>query len=130
MPGRLPDATEPKAARRAAASSRVPGFQQFHRLESRFRRGKDMATGPASFAGAVQVPLPIGDFTSAAALAESFAFERTEGDSTIVREPFGVVGAITPWNYPLHQIAAKVAYALAAGNTVVLKPSEVAPLDA
>ncbi|MEU1598824.1 aldehyde dehydrogenase family protein [Streptomyces sp. NPDC005708] len=85
---------------------------------------------PASFADAVQVPLPIGNFMNAAALAETFAFEQTEGGSTIVREPFGVVGAITPWNYPLHQIAAKVAYALAAGNTVVLKPSEVAPLDA
>ena len=47
-----------------------------------------------------------------------------------MREPVGVVGAITPWNYPLHQIAAKVAPALAAGCTVVLKPSEVAPLNA
>src|SRR5207245_7460866 len=45
-------------------------------------------------------------------------------------EPVGVVGCITPWNYPLHQIAAKVAYAMAAGCTVVLKPSEIAPLDA
>jgi aldehyde dehydrogenase (NAD+) len=52
------------------------------------------------------------------------------GNSVIVREPVGVVGAITPWNYPLHQIAAKVAPALAAGCTVVLKPSEVAPLNA
>ena len=48
----------------------------------------------------------------------------------VVREPVGVVGAITPWNYPLHQIAAKVAPALAVGCTVVLKPSEVAPLNA
>ena len=47
-----------------------------------------------------------------------------------MREPVGVVGCITPWNYPLHQIAAKVAYAMAAGCTVVLKPSEIAPLDA
>ena len=47
-----------------------------------------------------------------------------------MKEPVGVVGCITPWNYPLHQIAAKVAYAMAAGCTVVLKPSEVAPLDA
>ncbi len=47
-----------------------------------------------------------------------------------MREPIGVVGCITPWNYPLHQIAAKVAYAMAAGCTVVLKPSEVAPVDA
>ena len=45
-------------------------------------------------------------------------------------EPLGVVGAITPWNYPLHQVTAKVAYALAAGCTIVLKPSEVAPLCA
>ncbi|MGC7099451.1 aldehyde dehydrogenase family protein [Amycolatopsis lurida] len=52
------------------------------------------------------------------------------GNSLIVREPIGVVGAITPWNYPLHQIVAKVAPALAAGCTVVLKPSEVAPLAA
>jgi len=48
----------------------------------------------------------------------------------VVREPAGVVGAITPWNYPLHQVVAKVAAALAAGCTVVLKPSEVAPLAA
>ena len=58
------------------------------------------------------------------------AWEEEVGNSLIVREPVGVVGAITPWNYPLHQIAAKVAPALAAGCTVVLKPSEVAPLNA
>ncbi len=52
------------------------------------------------------------------------------GNSLVVKEPVGVVGAITPWNYPLHQVAAKVAPALAAGCTVVLKPSEVAPLSA
>src|SRR5450631_1224383 len=58
------------------------------------------------------------------------AWEREVGNSLIVREPVGVVGAITPWNYPLHQVVAKVAAALAAGCTVVLKPSEVAPLAA
>ena len=57
-------------------------------------------------------------------------WEQEVGNSLIVREPVGVVGAITPWNYPLHQIAAKVAPALAAGCTVVVKPSEVAPLNA
>src|SRR6202035_5792899 len=56
--------------------------------------------------------------------------EQTIGNSLIVREPVGVVGAITPWNYPLHQIMAKVAPALASGCTVVLKPSEIAPLNA
>jgi acyl-CoA reductase-like NAD-dependent aldehyde dehydrogenase len=78
----------------------------------------------------VQVGLPINSFSQAAAIAESFAFEEVVGNSLIVREPIGVVACITPWNYPLHQIAAKVAYAMAAGCTVVLKPSEVAPVDA
>ena len=79
---------------------------------------------------AVQAGLPLNSFNSAAQLVESFPFEEKLGNSLIVREPVGVVGCITPWNYPLHQIAAKVAYALAAGCTVVLKPSEVAPLNA
>ena len=78
----------------------------------------------------VQAGLPINSFNTAAQLAESYEYETRVGNSLVVREPVGVVGAITPWNYPLHQIAAKVAYAMAAGCTVVLKPSEVAPLDA
>ena len=78
----------------------------------------------------IQVGLPIGSFKQAAVLAESFEFEKQVGSSLVVREPIGVVGCITPWNYPLHQIAAKVAFALASGCTVVLKPSEVAPIDA
>ncbi|HZB71549.1 MAG TPA: aldehyde dehydrogenase family protein, partial [Acidimicrobiales bacterium] len=65
-----------------------------------------------------------------AALINDVQFEEQVGNSLVVREPVGVVGAITPWNYPLHQVAAKVAPALAAGCTVVLKPSEVAPLNA
>ena len=63
-------------------------------------------------------------------LVTEYAFEEQIGNSLVVREPVGVVAAITPWNYPLHQIAAKVAPALAAGCTVVLKPSEIAPLNA
>ncbi|MGQ0615890.1 MAG: aldehyde dehydrogenase family protein [Acidimicrobiia bacterium] len=78
----------------------------------------------------VQVGLPINSFSQAAKQAETFAYEEKIGNSLVVREPIGVVGAITPWNYPLHQIAAKVAFAIAAGCTVVLKPSEIAPLDA
>jgi acyl-CoA reductase-like NAD-dependent aldehyde dehydrogenase len=78
----------------------------------------------------VQVGLPTTSFASMAQVAADFTWEQTIGNSLIVREPIGVVGAITPWNYPLHQIAAKVAPALAAGCTVVLKPSEVAPLNA
>ncbi|HEX8802915.1 MAG TPA: aldehyde dehydrogenase family protein, partial [Acidimicrobiales bacterium] len=78
----------------------------------------------------IQAGLPINSFNTAAAIAEGYAYEEQLGNSLVVKEPVGVVGAITPWNYPLHQIAAKVAYAIAAGCTVVLKPSEVAPLDA
>jgi len=78
----------------------------------------------------VQAGLPINSFSQAAVQAENFKYEEELGTSLVVREPIGVVGCITPWNYPLHQIAAKVAYAMAAGCTVVLKPSEIAPLDA
>jgi acyl-CoA reductase-like NAD-dependent aldehyde dehydrogenase len=69
-------------------------------------------------------------FASQAQLVEQVAWEETVGNSLVVREPAGVVGAITPWNYPLHQIAAKVAPALTAGCTIVLKPSEITPLNA
>jgi len=85
---------------------------------------------PLMLSQLVQVGLPMTTFGSMAQVAADFAWEETVGNSLIVREPIGVVGAITPWNYPLHQIAAKVAPALAAGCTVVLKPSEVAPLNA
>jgi acyl-CoA reductase-like NAD-dependent aldehyde dehydrogenase len=78
----------------------------------------------------VQAGLPINSFSQAAVQAENFKYEEQLGNSIVRREPVGVVGCITPWNYPLHQIAAKVAYAMAAGCTVVLKPSEIAPLDA
>src|SRR4029077_5218921 len=61
--------------------------------------------------------------------AGEVAWEEQIGNSLIVREPVGVVGCITPWNYPLHQICAKVGPALTAGCSVVVKPSEVTPLS-
>ena len=85
---------------------------------------------PLNLSNMIQAGLPLMTFGSMQALLSTFEFEETIGNSLIVKEPVGVVGAITPWNYPLHQIALKVAPALAAGNTVVLKPSEVAPLNA
>lgn len=85
---------------------------------------------PFKLAQRVMVGNPLNTFGMYAKLAAEFEFEMTVGNSLIVREPVGVVGAITPWNFPLHQIALKVAAALAAGCTVVLKPSEVAPLNA
>jgi aldehyde dehydrogenase (NAD+) len=85
---------------------------------------------PLKLSARIQVGLPIANFANYARLAKEFKFEERVGNSLVVREPVGVVGAITPWNYPLHQITLKVAPALAAGCTVVLKPSEVAPLNA
>ena len=85
---------------------------------------------PVKLAGRIQAGLPIANFANYAKLARGFKFEEQVGNSLVVREPVGVVVAITPWNYPLHQIALKVAPALAAGCTVVLKPSEVAPFNA
>jgi len=85
---------------------------------------------PIKLSGRIQAGLPIANFANYAKLVKGFKFEETVGNSVVVREPVGVVGAITPWNYPLHQITLKVAPALAAGCTVVLKPSEVAPFNA
>ncbi|RPI06519.1 MAG: aldehyde dehydrogenase family protein, partial [Actinobacteria bacterium] len=85
---------------------------------------------PKMLSKLIQVGLPQGSFAVNAQLAEGYKFEEEVGNSLIVKEPVGVVGCITPWNYPLHQIAAKVAPALAAGCTVVLKSSEVAPVNA
>jgi acyl-CoA reductase-like NAD-dependent aldehyde dehydrogenase len=84
---------------------------------------------PLSFSVAVQVGNPVRVLRSYAEVLGTYSFEEQIANSLIVKEPIGVVGAITPWNYPLHQVVAKVAAALAAGCTVVLKPSEVAPLS-
>ena len=85
---------------------------------------------PIRQARMIQAGLPTVSFSSMPELMEHVQWEVEIGNSLIVREPVGVVGAITPWNYPLHQISLKVAPALAAGCTVVLKPSEVVPLNA
>ncbi|MER5850268.1 aldehyde dehydrogenase family protein [Streptomyces sp. NPDC002012] len=85
---------------------------------------------PLPFSQTVHAGVPILVAGSYAELAASYAFEERVGNSTVYAEPVGVVGAITPWNYPLHQIVAKVAPALAAGCTVVLKPAEDTPLTA
>jgi acyl-CoA reductase-like NAD-dependent aldehyde dehydrogenase len=78
----------------------------------------------------IQVPLGVGDLRAAAAGVAGIAWEERVGNSVVHRVPVGVVAAITPWNYPLHQITAKVGAALAAGCTVVVKPSELTPLSA
>ena len=85
---------------------------------------------PLKLATRVQVGLPLTVLRDHVALAARAPVEESVGNSLVVREPIGVVGAITPWNYPLHQVMAKLAPALAAGCTVVLKPSELTPLTA
>jgi aldehyde dehydrogenase (NAD+) len=91
--------------------------------------GLELGT-PLKVAKGVQAGLPLTVLRGYADLAAQPIAEETIGNSLVVREPVGVVGAITPWNYPLHQVVAKVAAALAAGCTVVLKPSELTPLVA
>src|SRR5215208_2808172 len=85
---------------------------------------------PIGLSRMIQAGLPQLTFSSMPELVEEVSWQEEVGNSLILREPVGVVGAITPWNYPLHQISLKVAPALAAGCTVVLKPSEVVPLNA
>ena len=85
---------------------------------------------PIKLSQMIQAGLPIGQFAAMPQLIEEIVWEEEIGNSRVLREPVGVLGAITPWNYPLNQIAAKVAPALAAGAAVVLKPSEVVPLNA
>lgn len=85
---------------------------------------------PISFALAAQAPTGLGHFKSAARALKDFAWEEQVRGARVVHEAIGVVGMITPWNWPINQIAAKVAPCLAAGNTMVLKPSEECPTSA
>ena len=103
-------------------------------LAARMQEIAEVITGevgmPITFSNMIQAGLPTAVMGSYVEIVNNFPFEEQMGSSLVVREPVGVVGCITPWNYPLHQIVAKVAPALGAGCTVVLKPSEVAPLNA
>ncbi len=85
---------------------------------------------PAWLAKAAQAPSGLGHFAGAMEILKNYQFTEDRGRTQIVKEPVGVCGLITPWNWPINQIACKVAPAIAAGCTMVLKPSEVAPLNA
>ncbi|MFT4057591.1 MAG: aldehyde dehydrogenase family protein [Novosphingobium sp.] len=100
------------------------------------RRAEDLAKAitaemgaPNWLASAAQVPIGIGHLTIARQMLDGYAFQESTGTTLLVKEPVGVCGFITPWNWPLNQIACKVAPALAVGCTMVLKPSEVAPFS-
>ncbi len=106
-------------------------------LDAYKKRYADIATAisremgaPISLASNAQAAMGIAHFKIARKTLKSFEFAKDMGSTRIIREPVGVCGLITPWNWPINQIACKVAPALATGCTMVLKPSEIAPLDA
>jgi aldehyde dehydrogenase (NAD+) len=127
-----------KAARKAfqswSKSSREERLDLLERIRDEYqKRAGDMALAvteemgaPASLSSSTQVPLPLYHLGVAIEVLKNFKFEEQRGQTLIVKEPIGVCGLITPWNWPLNQIAVKVFPALATGCTVVLKPSEIA----
>ena len=130
------------AARRAFASwsqtSREERISVLQRILAEYqKRAGDLATAiteemgaPAALANGFQVGLGVGHLSTAIEILKHFPFEEQRGATLIVKEPIGVCGLITPWNWPMNQIAVKVFPALATGCTVVLKPSEVSPFSA
>ncbi|MEM1248196.1 MAG: aldehyde dehydrogenase family protein [Acidobacteriota bacterium] len=131
----------------AAAKAAFPAFSQTSREERMELLGKIIGLyqerlgeiaqtissemgAPAFLAQAAQAPSGLGHFANTLEVLKTYEFAEDRGTTQIVKEPIGVCGLITPWNWPINQIACKVAPALAAGCTMVLKPSEVAPLNA
>ena len=146
--GRIPDGTAEDVDRAArAAAAAFPAWSQTP-LEERVDYIRKITAGiqsrvpeiaaliarevgmPVKMAARVQAGLPLTTFSNIPEVVKTVKWEEQIGTSLIVREAVGVVGCITPWNFPLHQVAAKVAPALAAGCTIVLKPTEIAPLNA
>jgi acyl-CoA reductase-like NAD-dependent aldehyde dehydrogenase len=131
-----------KAARKAfdswsttSVEDRAKFLQRIH--EGLNARSDEIATTvsqengmPLGISKLAQAMLPIMNMAGFSQVAADYPFTETVGTSEVIKEPVGVVACITPWNYPLHQVVLKVATALAAGCTVVLKPSELAPLTA
>ncbi len=119
-------------------TSREERLALLERIVEEFKkRGEDLARSmanemgaPISFAQMAQVGAGIGGFMGTIAALKDFQFSERHGANTVVYEPIGIVGMITPWNWPLNQIALKVAPALAGGNCMVLKPSEECPGNA
>jgi len=114
---------------RVALLERVLGTYQAHLDELAETISMEMGA-PMWLAKAAQAPSGLGHLANTLETLRSYSFETQKGKTRIVREPVGVCGLITPWNWPLNQIMCKVAPALAAGCTMVLKPSEIAPLNA
>jgi len=116
-------------AERIALLERIIGVYQKYLPELAATISDEMGA-PLKLAGAAQAPSGLGHFMTTLDVLKNYEFEEDIGTSHVIREPVGVCGLITPWNWPINQIACKVAPALAVGCTMVLKPSEVAPLNA
>ena len=121
-----------------AATSREERLALLEKIAAIFKRrftemgetiSREMGA-PISFATRFQAGAGMGHFRTAHGVLKTYPFEEAHGPTEILREPIGVVGMITPWNWPANQISCKVAAAIAAGSTMVLKPSEVAPFSA
>jgi aldehyde dehydrogenase (NAD+) len=116
-------------AERIALLERILRVYQ-SRAQDMARAISDEMGAPMTFSLQAQVAVGLGHLSTALEVLKSFAFEEMLGSTQVRREPIGVCGMITPWNWPMNQITCKVAPALATGCTVVLKPSELAPLSA
>ena len=114
---------------RLALLQRIVAAYQSHMDEMAETISEEMGA-PQWLANAAQAPAGLAHFTEIVKVLGYFQFEESKGSTLLRKEPVGVCGLITPWNWPMNQIACKVAPALAAGCTVVLKPSELAPLSA
>jgi aldehyde dehydrogenase (NAD+) len=120
--------SQTSATERAALLERIIGIYQ-KRLPELGKAISDEMGAPLGFAEQVQAGIGLGHFATALALLKDFKFEEKLGTTLLRREPVGVCGLITPWNWPANQICCKLAPALAVGCTVVLKPSETAPIS-
>jgi aldehyde dehydrogenase (NAD+) len=121
--------SQTSVAERVALLERI--VAEFGRRSADLTRAVTAEMGaPTWLARDAQVPLGAVHFTQAIEALKNYPFERRFGTTLVLREPIGVCALITPWNWPLYQIGCKVAPALAAGCTMVLKPSEIAPLNA
>ncbi len=116
-------------AERAAVLDKIIAAYQKHLPDMAETISMEMGA-PMPLAQGSQAPAGLGYLMDARKLLDTFKFESEGANAKILREPIGVVGMITPWNWPVNQISAKVAHALAAGCTMILKPSELAPLNA
>ena len=116
-------------AERRALLARVADIYEAHAPELAVLVSREMGA-PRPYALDAQVASGLAHLRKMMDVLDTFSFAERKGTALVVKEPVGVVGLITPWNWPLNQITCKVAPALAAGCTMVLKPSEIAPLDA